>query len=46
VFPGARIVPRVKIGTGSTVGIGSVVVRDVEPGITVFGVPAERLKIL
>ena len=46
VFPGARIVPRVKIGTGSTVGIGSVAVRDVEPGITVFGVPAERLKIL
>jgi sugar O-acyltransferase (sialic acid O-acetyltransferase NeuD family) len=45
VFPGARIVPRVEIGSGSTVGIGSVVVRDVAPGITVFGVPAERLKM-
>lgn len=44
VFPGARIVPRVKIGADSTVGIGSVVVRDVASGVTVFGVPAERLK--
>lgn len=46
VFPGARIVPRVTIGAGSTVGIGSTVLRDVDPKITVFGVPAERLKIL
>ena len=46
VFPGARIVPRVEIGSGSTVGIGSAVVRDVAPGITVFGVPAERLKMV
>ena len=46
VFPGARIVPRVKIGAGSTVGIGSAVLRDVAPGITVFGVPAERLRIV
>lgn len=46
VFPGARIVPRVRIGFGATVGIGSVVLRDVAPETTVFGVPAERLKIL
>ena len=46
VFPGARIVPRVTIGAGATVGIGSAVVRDVSPGMTVFGVPAERLRIL
>ena len=45
VFPGARIVPRISIGERATVGIGSAVVRDVAPGITVFGVPAERLKI-
>ena len=46
VFPGARIVPRVTIGNGATVGIGSAVLRDVAPGTTVFGVPAERLRIL
>ena len=45
VFPGSRIVPRISIGERATVGIGSAVVRDVAPGITVFGVPAERLKI-
>ncbi|MBO5941537.1 MAG: acetyltransferase [Kiritimatiellae bacterium] len=46
VFPGARVVPRVTIGSKSTVGIGSAVIRNVEPGITVFGVPAERLRIV
>ena len=46
VFPGARIVPRVAIGEGSTVGIGSAVMRDVPPGVTVFVVPAERLRIM
>jgi sugar O-acyltransferase (sialic acid O-acetyltransferase NeuD family) len=45
VFPGARIVPRVEIGAGATVGIGSADVRGVPPGVTVFGVPAERLRI-
>lgn len=46
VFPGARIVPRITIGAGATVGIGSAVLRDVAPGTTVFGVPAEKLKIV
>lgn len=45
VFPGARIVPRVEIGEGATVGIGSTVMRDVSAGVTVFGVPAVRMKI-
>ena len=45
VFPGARIVPRVKIGAGATVGIGSAVLMDVAPGTTVFGAPAKRLNI-
>ena len=45
VFPGAKVVPRVDVGAGSTVGIGSAVIKDVAPGITVFGVPAERLLI-
>ena len=45
IFPGARVVPRVAIGKGATVGIGSTVIRDVDPGITVFGSPAERFRI-
>ncbi len=45
VFPGAKVVPRVSIGAGATVGIGSTVVRDVGPGVTVFGSPAERFRI-
>ena len=45
VFPGAKVVPRVSIGDRATVGIGSAVMRDVAPGVTVFGVPAERLRI-
>ena len=46
VFPGARIVPRISIGNGATVGIGSAVMRSVDPGITVFGVPAQRLRVV
>lgn len=46
VFPGARVVPRIAIGNGATVGIGSAVIRSVEPGITVFGVPAQRLRVV
>ena len=46
VFPGAKVVPRVEIGEGATVGIGSTVVRDVAAGITVFGTPAERFRIM
>lgn len=46
VFPGARIVPRIAIGDGATVGIGSAVIRSVDPGITVFGVPAQRLRVV
>lgn len=45
VFPGAKVVPRVSIGDNATVGIGSTVIRDVAPGITVFGTPAERFRI-
>lgn len=45
VFPGARVVPRIKIGAGATVGIGSAAVRDVDSGVTVFGVPAKRLQL-
>jgi sugar O-acyltransferase (sialic acid O-acetyltransferase NeuD family) len=38
------VIPGRKIGAGSLVGAGSVVVRDVPPGATVFGNPAATLK--
>ena len=41
---GACVLPRVRVGAGSTVGAGAVVVRDVQPGSTVVGVPAVPLK--
>ncbi len=37
---GARILPGVTIGAGARVGAGAVVIDDVEPGVTVVGVPA------
>ena len=39
----AVILPDRKIGAGAKVGAGSVVVRDVAPGATVFGVPARQI---
>ncbi|MFZ0792693.1 MAG: hypothetical protein WAM65_02915, partial [Candidatus Korobacteraceae bacterium] len=42
VGSGAQILPYVTVGAHATVGAGSVVVRDVEPGTTVFGVPATK----
>lgn len=40
VYPGARIVPNRTVGDGAVVGIGSVVLLNVESGVTVFGNPA------
>jgi UDP-3-O-[3-hydroxymyristoyl] glucosamine N-acyltransferase len=40
IGPGSRITNGVIIGDDSKVGIGSVVIRDVDPKTTVFGVPA------
>lgn len=40
VHPHATVTPHVKIGEGATVGAGAVVVKDVPPGVTVFGNPA------
>ena len=39
----ATILPGIKIGDGATIGTGSVVIRNVKPGVTVFGNPAKRL---
>jgi UDP-perosamine 4-acetyltransferase len=37
---GARILPGLTIGAGARIGAGAVVIDDVEPGVTVVGVPA------
>lgn len=41
IHPHATILPGVKVGDGAVIGAGSVVIRDVPPGITVFGNPAK-----
>jgi acetyltransferase-like isoleucine patch superfamily enzyme len=41
---GAVILPGVRIGSGSLVGAGSVVTRDVQPGSVVAGNPARHVK--
>lgn len=40
----ATILPHIKIGEGAVVGAGSVVLRNVKPGITVFGMPAKKVE--
>lgn len=42
---GVSIAPSKKIGDCATVGIGSVVISNVKPGVTVFGNPAKRIEI-
>jgi sugar O-acyltransferase (sialic acid O-acetyltransferase NeuD family) len=44
VGTGAQVLEYRKIGNGATIGAGAVVTRDVEPGTTVVGIPAKRLK--
>ncbi|TVQ00971.1 MAG: acetyltransferase [Balneolaceae bacterium] len=39
----STILSGIKIGEGAVVGAGSVVIRDVKPGITVFGNPAKDI---
>lgn len=41
IHPHATILPGVRIGDGATIGAGSVVLRDVRPGVTMFGNPAK-----
>jgi len=41
ISPQVAVINKVKIGEGAMVGIGSVVIRDVEPGTLVVGVPAK-----
>lgn len=41
---GAKILQYVTIGAGATVGAGAVVTKDVDPGVTVVGVPAKPMR--
>jgi sugar O-acyltransferase (sialic acid O-acetyltransferase NeuD family) len=41
IHPHATILPGISIGDGAVIGAGSVVIRDVEPNITVMGNPAK-----
>lgn len=43
VHPHATILPGIRIGEGATVGAGSVVIKNVPAGATVFGNPAKLL---
>jgi sugar O-acyltransferase (sialic acid O-acetyltransferase NeuD family) len=40
---GAAVIQGITIGDGAVVGAGAVVIRDVDPGVTVVGVPARPL---
>jgi sugar O-acyltransferase (sialic acid O-acetyltransferase NeuD family) len=40
----STILPHIKVGEGANVGAGSVVIRNVKPNITVFGVPAKKIE--
>jgi sugar O-acyltransferase (sialic acid O-acetyltransferase NeuD family) len=40
LHPGAKVLPFKKVGAGATVGVGSIVMRNVRSGTTVFGSPA------
>ena len=40
---GSSIKPGITLGEGSTVGVGAAVIKDVEPGTTVVGVPAKPI---
>lgn len=41
IHPHATILPGVKIGKGAVIGAGSVVIKDVPPGVTMIGNPAK-----
>jgi serine O-acetyltransferase len=43
VGAGARVLGRVRVGHGATVGANAVVVHDVAPSLTVVGIPARPL---
>lgn len=45
LHPGVRLLPHKKVGNNAIVGAGSVVLRNVKDGTTVFGIPAKKIEI-
>ena len=43
ICAGATVLPRISIGADTIVGAGAVVIRNLPPGVTVVGIPAERI---
>lgn len=43
IHPGSKILPHKKVGNNAIVGAGSVILRNVRPCTTVFGVPAKKI---
>ncbi len=43
IYPGAHIVPKRKIMRGATIGIGSIVLKNIKENTTVFGNPAKEI---
>jgi len=41
---GAVLAPRIRVGEGTVVGAGSVVVKDLPPGVLAYGVPARVIR--
>lgn len=44
IFSGAKIIGRIKLGNGTTVGANAVLNKDTEPDSVWAGIPAKRLK--
>lgn len=45
VLPGARIIGKVHIGNYATIGLNTVVLDNVPPGVTLFGVPGRPIGV-
>lgn len=41
---GVNVIPKRKIGDQAKIGAGSIVINDIESGVTVFGNPAKKIK--
>ncbi len=41
---GAKVLGNITVGDGAVIGANAVVIRDVEPGAVMVGVPAQRIK--
>ena len=41
---GAKVLGNITVGDGAVIGANAVVVRDVEPGAVMGGIPAKRIR--